>query len=197
MTHTRNTLPLSERELIAILRQAKKTSARDWAMTLLSWRHGMRAGEITGLKLADVDMKTGEIVIRRSKHSLESHHHLERVDGITEMNERKALQEYFKTRPESDSEYVFLSRKGKNRMTTVQWYRRFQTLARAAGITDGRAHPHALKTTAGSLLANAGMPVTAIQQTLGHRSLNSSLKYMKMSAQQAERQVRKALADMF
>src|SRR5580700_785431 len=96
MTTTRNTLPLSERELVAVLKQARATSARDWAMTLLSWRHGMRASEITGLKLNDVNMKTGEIIIRRKKNSLTSHHHLEKVDGRPEMDERKALREYFK-----------------------------------------------------------------------------------------------------
>jgi integrase len=190
-------MPLSEKELVTVLKQARATSARDWAMTLLSWRHGMRASEIVGLKLTDVDMKTGEIVIRRKKNSLTSHHHLEKVDGRPEMDEKKALRAYFKVRPESDSEFLFLSRKGKNRMTTVQWWRRFRDIAKKAGITDGRAHPHTLKTSMGSLLANDGQPVTMIQQTLGHRSLNSSLFYMKATPRQAERSVRKALADMF
>lgn len=197
MTTTRNTMPLSERELVAVLKQSRATSARDWAMTLLSWRHGMRASEITGLKLNDVNMKTGEIVIRRAKRSLVSHHHLERVAGHPETDEKASLRAYFRERPASDSEYVFLSRKRKTQMTTVQWFRRFQAIARAAGIIDGRAHPHVLKTTAGSLLANAGMPVTTIQQTLGHRSLNSSLFYLKCTPLAAERAVRKALADLF
>jgi integrase len=47
---------LTPDEVIAVLR-AKERSARDWAMVLVAYRHGMRASEICGLRLDDVDLK--------------------------------------------------------------------------------------------------------------------------------------------
>lgn len=39
-------------------------------MILLAYRHGLRASEVCGLRLADVNMKDGAISIRRLKGSL-------------------------------------------------------------------------------------------------------------------------------
>ena len=64
MTH------LTPEELLSVLKAARSRSARDWAMILLGYRHGMRASEVCGLKLADVDLKTSSVSIRRLKGSL-------------------------------------------------------------------------------------------------------------------------------
>lgn len=63
---------LTPEELVAVLRVARSRSARDWPMILIAYRHGMRASEVCGLKLADVDLKTDSISIRRLKRSLQS-----------------------------------------------------------------------------------------------------------------------------
>ena len=39
-------------------------------MILMAYRHGLRASEVCGIKLADVDLKAGSISIRRLKGSL-------------------------------------------------------------------------------------------------------------------------------
>jgi len=41
-------------------------------MILLAYRHGMRASEVCELRLADLDLKNGQITIRRLKGSLTS-----------------------------------------------------------------------------------------------------------------------------
>jgi len=61
---------LTPRETLELLKAARKRSARDWAMILLAYRHGLRASEVCGIRLADVDLKTGSISIRRLKGSL-------------------------------------------------------------------------------------------------------------------------------
>src|SRR5207302_11292006 len=61
---------LTPDELLAVLKAAKARSARDWAMVLLAYRHGLRASEVCGLSIADVDLKAGSISIRRPKGSL-------------------------------------------------------------------------------------------------------------------------------
>lgn len=63
---------LTPEEMLALLRAAREHSTRAWAMILLAYRHGMRASEVCGLKLADVDLKAGSIVVRRLKGSLQT-----------------------------------------------------------------------------------------------------------------------------
>jgi len=61
---------LTPQEMLDLLKAARKRSTRDWTMILLAYRHGLRASEVCGIKLADVDLKSGSISIRRLKGSL-------------------------------------------------------------------------------------------------------------------------------
>src|SRR5258708_18545140 len=62
---------LTQDEILKVLKAVSDTP-RDLAMILLAFRHGMRASEVCNLKLADVDLKNGEITIRRLKGSLKT-----------------------------------------------------------------------------------------------------------------------------
>ncbi len=61
---------LTPEDLLATLKAARSRSARDWAMIILVYRHGLRASEVCDLKLADADLKSGSLSIRRLKGSL-------------------------------------------------------------------------------------------------------------------------------
>ena len=50
---------LAPEETLAVLRAAKQRGAPDHAMILLAYRHGLRASEVCGLRLADADLKDG------------------------------------------------------------------------------------------------------------------------------------------
>jgi type 1 fimbriae regulatory protein FimB len=60
---------LTPQEMLDLLKAARQHSTRDWAMILLAYRHGLRASEVCGIKLADLDLKSGSISIRRLKGS--------------------------------------------------------------------------------------------------------------------------------
>jgi integrase len=53
---------LTPQEMLDLLKAARKRSTRDWAMILLAYRHGLRASEACGIKLA---VKGGEKLDRR------------------------------------------------------------------------------------------------------------------------------------
>src|SRR2546423_3181926 len=61
---------LTPDETLSVLKAARERATRDWAMVLLAYRHGLRASEVCGLKLSDIDLKVGSISIRRLKGSL-------------------------------------------------------------------------------------------------------------------------------
>ena len=68
-SHSRKAL--TPEEILKVLKVASK-SKRNLAMILLAYRHGMRASEVCELRLADLDLKNGQITIRRLKGSLTS-----------------------------------------------------------------------------------------------------------------------------
>jgi type 1 fimbriae regulatory protein FimB len=86
---------LNQDELLKVLRLAS-TNVRDHAMILLAFRHGMRASEICNLELRDVDLKNGQITIRRLKGSLTTTQPLADVQDSPLMSERRVLRAWLK-----------------------------------------------------------------------------------------------------
>ncbi|MEM1973531.1 MAG: site-specific integrase [Thermoplasmata archaeon] len=57
----------------------------------------------------------------------------------------------------------------------------FKDLCIKAGIPEKIAHPHVLRHTRAIELLRAGIPVTAVQQLMGHASLNTTAMYLRYS----------------
>jgi integrase len=103
---------LSSQEMLALLKAAKNRSTRDWAMILLAYRHGLRASEVCGIKLGDVDLKAGSLSIRRLKNSLHTVQPIYQHRGQPLLDEMAALRAWLRNRPEDGSDYLFVSQKG-------------------------------------------------------------------------------------
>ena len=133
---------LPPEELLAILKTARARSARDWAMILLAYRHGLRASEVCDLKMADVDLKAGSLSIRRLKGSLHTVQPLYRHKGQPLLDEIAALRGWLRERQPDGSDYAFLSQKG-GRLHRSQFFRVVQACAEAAGLGSQKRHPRA------------------------------------------------------
>jgi integrase len=76
-------------------------------MILLAYRHGLRASEVCGLMLADVDLKTDSLSIQRLKglrhaiRAIQEHRRQPLLDEIT------ALRAWLKERREDGSNALF------------------------------------------------------------------------------------------
>ena len=90
---------LTPAETLAVLKAARERSTRDWAMILLAYRHGLRASEVCGLKLADVDLKAGSIFVRRLKGSLQTMQPLYQHRGQPLLDETNAVRAWLRKRP--------------------------------------------------------------------------------------------------
>jgi type 1 fimbriae regulatory protein FimB len=90
---------LEPAEVLSVLRAAKAKGSREWAMILLAYKHGLRASEICSLRLGDIDMKNGSIVIERLKGSLRTTQAITEHRGEPLLNEIKALREWFVVHP--------------------------------------------------------------------------------------------------
>ena len=82
---------LTPEEIRKVLKVASE-SRRNHAMILLAYRHGMRASEVCNLKLNDVDLKNGEITIRRLKGSLKTVQPLSDMPGQPLLSEKRVLR---------------------------------------------------------------------------------------------------------
>jgi integrase len=100
---------LTQKEVIAVLRSAQ--APRNRAMIVIAYRHGMRASEVCGLKLADVGMKNSEITIRRLKGSLMTTQPLFDQQSEPLLSEKKLLRAWLHERGNHPSAYVFVSQK--------------------------------------------------------------------------------------
>ena len=164
---------LTKQELQELLARAKQQSQRDYCMILLAYRHGLRASEVCGIRIDHIDMQAGNIHCIRGKGSVSNWQSLAR-------DEMKAIKLWLRHRPKTDDPHLFISRNG-GPMSRSQFYRVFKSLCEKVKIPEGKRHPHTLKHSLGSHMANAGMPVQVIQHRLGHRNISSTMIYVQMS----------------
>jgi integrase len=183
-------------QLEKFLRAAKEHGPREHAMFLFAVAHGARASEICNLRISDVNFRTEQVHIARLKGSLDSTQTLLRVKGSSLFNEPAALKGWLDVRKPDADEYVFNSQKS-TRLNRVTVFKLFREIARAAGLPGSLQHPHTLKHTAAMLMVHAGANAFLIRQHLGHRSFDSTLKYVNPSDSDASAASARAISQVF
>jgi integrase/recombinase XerD len=187
---------LSPPDVLRILKIARESSTRDWAMFLLTFRHALRSREARQLRLSDVDLESLTLTIARVKGSRSGVQSLDRHRGEPCLDEVVALRAWFKERREDGSQVLFLSAKG-GIMTRMQFLRLFKKYAQAAGVAPRLAHPHALRHALCSMMAAQHADVYAIQQRAGHKNISNTMVYTHVSDQQAGESCQAALMAAF
>src|SRR6185437_8745455 len=127
--------------------------------------------------LNDIDLKHGSIVIDRLKGSLRTTQAVTEHRGEPLLNELKAIREWLRSRRDDGSDYVFNSQKG-GRLDRSQFFRLFRAIAAEAGLPLEKQHPHALKHSIASHLVLANVNLALVKQQLGHKSINSTMRYV-------------------
>jgi len=178
---------LTQTELKALLDGAKRQGARDYAMILLAYRHGLRASEVCNITMNNLDLDAANIRCERGKGSISN---WQQLSG----DEVKAVAAWLKRRRQADSRFVFVSRKGTP-VSRSQFFRIVREAGRKAGLPPEKCHPHILKHSVGTHLANAGMPVQVIQQRLGHRNIQNTMVYLQVSSAFVDRAFQSAVAN--
>jgi type 1 fimbriae regulatory protein FimB len=173
---------LKPAEVLKVLESAKKNGAREHAIVLLGYKHGLRASEIARLTLDDV--RGGQINVRRLKGSL---HTIQPLASHANplLDEPTVLKAWLRERGYADgSQFLFTSRQG-SALSRRQIYNLFEDAAIRAGIEKGRRNPHILKHSLASNLLRGGASVAYVQIALGHVDAKNTLRYTNVNDEEA------------
>ncbi len=148
---------LTRDEVASLLRAARKSprhGARNHAMILLAYRHGVPASELVNLRVSDLDLSIGTIYGRRAKGSRSSLHPMKPDEVV-------ALERVLRERRLQATDYVFRSERAA-KMSRSAFWRVVSQAGDRAGLPV-KTYAHLLRHSCGYFLANKGCDVRLIQ----------------------------------
>jgi integrase len=163
---------LTEMEVGMLIEAARKNRCghRDATMILVAYRHGLRASEICDLRWEQFDFASATLHVRRAKRGKPSTHPL----GGQELRALRRLERNAQTSP-----FVFVSERGAP-FTTDGFNWMVKRAGRKAGL-QLQAHAHMLRHACGYRLAGDGHDTRSIQDYLGHRNIQHTVRYTELS----------------
>jgi len=182
---------LEKSDIELLLHYAKKTNSgiRDHLIVLMGFRHGLRASEIAGIKLSDLNLKESRLKVNRLKQGFST---VQPILG----DELRAIKRYQKIRVGDPTghfgvrvgtghfcPYLFQGQRGP--LSRQGIYKIITKIAKKAGFKE-KIHPHVLRHSCGYELANNGANTRTIQDYLGHRNIQNTVIYTKLSPKRFE-----------
>ncbi len=168
---TREYLTPAEVEKLIKIAKEGRYGQRDATLILMAYRHGLRAIEVCDLEWSQVEFgRNATLHVRRAKNGKPATHPI-RGDEL------RALRELERTK--SGSPYVFETERG-GPFTTDAVNRLIKRIGERAGFPF-KVHAHMLRHACGYALANKGHDTRAIQDWLGHRSIQHTVRYTELA----------------
>lgn len=168
------------RRIAEALRAAGTTfhAMRDRAIVAVLLDVGLRRSELVNLRTDDVDLTTGDLVIRSGKGGKSRRVRLG-------SRARRILRRYWVTqRRQIDGPWLFCSAAGEYiQPNGIQQL--MSRLGKAAGVAN--CHPHRFRHTAAVTAVRAGIGLLELQSMLGHTSLEMVRKYVKLAEEDVAR----------
>jgi site-specific recombinase XerD len=170
------TLPmvLSPSEVLQLLEVAPP--GRDRVLLQVAYGCGLRLSELLHLQVSDIDSARMVLRVRQGKG---------RKDRLVPLARRllDALRAYWRwARPRP---WLFPGQKPGQPLSTGNVQRRFQQLARRAGLSK-RCSMHTLRHSYATHLLEAGVDLLTLKALLGHTSLHTTAHYLHVSTQRLQ-----------
>ena len=148
---------------------------RDRAMILVLLRTGMRIGELLSTRMSDIHLKERRIEIYEGEKN--------RLGRVVYLSEDAicALESWFHERAQWQ-EYIFYGQgRMKKRMCYSTARTRFMLYVQKAGLLNKGYTVHTLRHTFATELLNAGMRLECLQVLLGHRGIEETRRYARLT----------------
>ena len=159
---------------------------RDQALILLLLHTGMRIGELLSTKVTDIILSERKIMIYIGEKNFEG-----RVVYYSH-DANNALRQWLSMR-KPNKEYLFYGTT-RDSLSYVQAWRIMHDYLEKAGLDHKDYSLHSLRHTFATNLLNAGLRLEVLQQILGHRCIEMTLRYARMSNITRENEYFKAMA---
>jgi integrase len=156
--------------LMTVARQGGRYGHRDATAILVAYRHGLRSSELVDLQWDQIDFVQKTIRINRVKNGTGSTHYL----SNSELRSLRRLQ-----RENPPGPHVFVSERGGP--VTTAWFRKMMARLGERARMPFPIHPHMLRHSCGFLYANQGKDTRSLQAYLGHRNIQSTVRYTAMA----------------
>jgi len=160
---------------------------RDLSMILVLLRTGMRIGELLDTKVMDVHLKERRIEIYEAEKT-----RLGRVVYLS-ADAADALRDWFKMR-DARNEFLLYCQGKSGRMSYSSARGKFAGYLVKAGLTNKGYTVHTLRHTFATELLNAGMRLECLQVLLGHRCIEETRRYARLTDKTREEEYFKAMS---
>lgn len=168
-------------QIATVLKSVRKDRSpmglRDCAILQLLATYGLRAGEITHLRMDDIDWRAETLRIRHSKTGGQSLLPLMKPVG-------EALIDYLRHgRPKTNVREIFIRSRAPYRPLSGI-YSEVRRRMEAAGVKpSGKRGPHIFRHARAVSLLRASVPRKVIGDVLGHRSTEATIPYLKLATE--------------
>lgn len=163
--------------LLAAAKDSPRHGLRNYLFALSAYRHALRISEVVDMRVGDVDLDAGRIYCRRLKGSVSNTHPMEG-------DEIRAMRKWLRERPQTALDFIFVSERGSPLTRQAAW-RIMKEAGERAGL-DVAVHPHMLKHSCGYFLANRGLDTRLIQDYMGHKQIQNTVRYTATNAKRFE-----------
>lgn len=178
-------------ELRAFLTKTKEHDERAYVMFLLMVCHGLRVSEVIALRRRDFSSEDAPyLTVQRLKGSLKTTQKLLSSNDSL-FDEMTAVTHYItKLKPK---DFLFTNERGEplTRFGVNFLVTRYGTWA---GLPKVKLHPHSLKHSCGVQMRKSGANLELIQNRLGHKKLDSTAMYLRVTEDEVEAAAEKAFA---
>ena len=151
------------------------TNTRDRALFSLIYHYGLRVSEVALLKCQDVDFERKRLVVKRVKGGVWAER------PLFESTE-KLLRKHLRSNP-LGTDALFPGRRGPLRKRQIQT---LFTRYRDRAALDTRYTTHCLRHSIATHLLDAGLPMAFVQDHLGHKNIQSTTIYARISGHHRE-----------
>ncbi len=153
-------------------------SVRNRALLLLLLRTGLRIGELLAVTLSDIILRDRKILIYLGEKNFQG-----RAVYFNEDAEL-ALRQWLRIR-DTEKRFLFYGTKREQLSYSAAWSVMRNTLERAE-LSHKNYSLHSLRHTFATDMLNGGMRLEVLQKILGHRSIELTMRYARLSDQTLE-----------
>ncbi len=161
---------LSREEIAKLLSAAR--DLKDLAILSLLFETGLRASELLSLRVRDIDLPRGEVVVRSGKYGKE------RTVFLGPLS-RRVLEK------------IIAGKRSVDRVINLSYnglYKRLKSIARRAGIPSYKVRPHVLRHSFATEALRSGVSLPALQKLMGHSDIKTTQIYMHLIKEDLERE---------